>query len=59
MRKLYSFTKNKGRDNEYDIVMLIGENPLKFEVRRGDVTKYHGYDSVRATTMYESLVNNY
>lgn len=59
MRRLYSFTKGKGKEWKYTISMNISENPLMFTILRGGKTMYSGYDSVRATNIYESLINNY
>lgn len=57
MRKLYSFTKNKGKDNEVVISMNITENPLTFIIKKGFKEMYSGTNSNRATSLYQSLVN--
>ena len=59
MKRLYSYTKNRGRDNEYVISMFITENPLTWIVKKGDKELYKGTNSNRATTLYQSLVDRY
>ena len=57
MKKLYSYTKNRSRDNEYVISMFITENPLTWIVKKGDKELYKGTNSNRATGLYQSLVD--
>ena len=57
MKRLYSYTKNRGRDNEYVISMFTTENPLTQIVKKGDKELYKGTNSNRATTLYQNLVN--